>query len=101
MRRLRLVSLLAVALALSGATAGPSRLVESTRLVASIARPDDAPERRAEQRVSRAGRVPTVTSVSALPSAPAPVRSLTLPHALFQRPPPTKLRTQDTSQLQA
>jgi hypothetical protein len=93
MRRLRLVSLLAVALAISGATAGPSRVVESTRLVASIARPDHVSERQAEKRAVLSRAIPAVASVSVRTIASAPIRSLTLPHALFQRPPPSTLRT--------
>ncbi|HYN06652.1 MAG TPA: hypothetical protein VES67_04615 [Vicinamibacterales bacterium] len=90
MRRLRLASLFALVLALTGGFAAPTRPARSTQLVASIgwfqATPDKPPSRPHTPPVRYSGRV-RVTNAFPMPQAPAfsPAR---LTHALFQRPPP-------------
>lgn len=87
MTRFRLISLLTAALALAGAAAGPSRVVESTRLVVSIVRIDEVREVRDVEITVLAPRVPdapgSIGSVHGDRRGPAPVT-----HLLFQRPPP-------------
>ena len=87
MSRLRLISILTATLALAGGAAGPSRVVESTRLVAAIVRIDHAPEIRP---------VDITVARPAMPDAAASIGnvhvdrrgSAPVTHLLFQRPPP-------------
>ena len=89
MNRLRLASLLAVVMALSGAWAIPARVVESTRLVTSISWFEDDPAT-AEVRQRIECETQAVGSVSVIGQpAEAPVRPAPLPYPLHQRPPPT------------
>jgi hypothetical protein len=85
--RLRLISVLTATLALAGGAAGPSRVVESTRLVVSIVRLDDAPEVKPIEVAVTRPRVPdaavSIGNVHVDRRGSAPVT-----HLLFQRPPP-------------
>lgn len=87
MTRLRLISVLTATLALAGGAAGPSRVVESTRLVVSIVRINDAMEiRPVEIAAARPGIPEAAASIGAVHvdrRGAAPVT-----HLLFQRPPP-------------
>lgn len=88
MSRVRLASLLTLVLAFSGAWAMSSRVVESTRLVVSVAwlKTDQArPEMR--HRLARWTSGPRVPVIGH--ETPAPVRPAALPHSLCQRPPPS------------
>jgi len=87
--RLRLISVLTATLALAGGAAGPSRVVESTRLVVSIVRLDGAHEVQAVEIQARRPQVPeaavSLGTVHADRRGSAPVT-----HLLFQRPPPAR-----------
>jgi hypothetical protein len=89
--RIRLISLFAVTLALAGGAAGPSRMVESTRLLASICRLDDGRQARPEAR----HRLSPALAAPAAPAEPKPgalsrAHAAPLDDALFQRPPPLR-----------
>jgi hypothetical protein len=90
MRRLQIASLLTLVLALTGGFAAPSRPVEASRQVVSIAWLDATPAKTPARR--HAFQVPHVRWARASAPAfiaPAPiVRSAIVTHSLFQRPPP-------------
>jgi hypothetical protein len=86
---MRAATLLAVLLALSGATAGPARVTESTRLLASIVRvcADQEPAQVSLQAAPIAIATPVEPPRV---STTAPLRSRDLPDQLYQRPPPSR-----------
>jgi len=88
-RRRGFASLLMAVMAIAGATAMPTRTVESTRLIASIVRLDEAPRETEIRRVSRAIGRPTRRSSASHVLADA-TRALAsqFPLDRFQRPPP-------------
>jgi hypothetical protein len=91
--RFRLISLFTLVVALGGASAGPTRVVESTRLVASISRFDERRETRPARPAHRLDATVARPDVLIAPrTAPraTPARSALVTHARFQRPPPVK-----------
>jgi len=90
--RVHLGSLLVVALALAGATVGPSRAFSraetSITWAAGDARIAAAPARIEPRQTFVEADLPLGTAVSRLRAVDAPVR-----HSLFQRPPPHSSNT--------
>ena len=90
MTRLRLISVLMAALALGGASAGPSRVCESTRFVVSIVSQDDTREHRTVE--IETARPPIAAPAVSIGTVHAGRRgSAHVTHSLFQRPPPPGL----------
>jgi hypothetical protein len=91
MRGIRLASLLALVLALSGGFAAPGRLSPGSRVATSIAWYQAAPEekQRASQQASHAQRFARIRNTPAPASTPF-IRPAFVRHSLFQRPPPTR-----------
>jgi hypothetical protein len=90
-RGLKLASLLVVAFAFAGASAGPVRPLESLRLVVSIAwlnAPEDG-ERETQILAERVAQPPAIT-VSRVPQSVG-FRSFPVERWRFQRPPPATL----------
>ena len=84
---MRAATLLALLMAFSGATAGPARVTESTRLLTSIVRVLGAHE---PAQLESSGEPAAAAAHTDCPrvAAERPRRSRDLPHPLFQRPPP-------------
>ena len=90
-RRLGLASLLVVAFAFGGASAGPVRPLHALRLVVSIACPS-APEERERETPLLAERVAQPPAIAVSPATQSDgFRSFPVERWLFQRPPPTVL----------
>jgi len=90
-RRLGLASLVVVAFAFAGASAGPVRPLQSLRLVVSIAwltAPEEG-ERETQILTERVAQPPALT-VSRVPQS-AGFRSLPVERWRFQRPPPATI----------
>jgi len=91
MTRLRLASLVVVALAFAGAGAGPARPLQSLRLVVSVAWLNAPEQREHEPRlVALPVAQPSSITVSRSPQSVG-LRCFRLERWLFQRPPPTAL----------
>jgi hypothetical protein len=89
MRRIQVASLLTLVLALTGGFAAPSRPVEVSRLVVSIAWFDATPAKRPARRHTAQVQYVRRTHVSHAFIVHAPViRPALTAYSLFQRPPP-------------
>ena len=90
-RRLGLASLVVVVFAFGGAAAGPSRPLQSLRLVVSVAwlHASEQVEREAQPIAPRGAR-PSATTVSQAPRSVS-LRRFPVERWLFQRPPPASL----------
>jgi hypothetical protein len=88
-RRLGLASLVVVVVAFAGASAGPTRPLQSLRLVVSFAQLHTPEEAEQEEARRSDARVPwrSISTLSPLPRS-ARFRRLPVERWLFQRPPP-------------
>ena len=89
-RRLGLASLVVVAFAFAGGSAGPTRPLQSVRLVVSVAWLHAPQERAHELRAVTERVAPPAIIVSWAPQSDG-FRSFPLERWLFQRPPPAGL----------